>query len=85
MHFIVSSSQLLRHLSSLSGVLNSSNTLPILDNFLFELGPGEAVISASDLETTMTTKLEVKTEDTGSMRCRPKCSWISSRPSQTFH
>lgn len=65
MHFIVSSSQLLRHLSSLSGVLNSSNTLPILDNFLFELGPGIAVISASDLETTMTTKLEVKTEDTG--------------------
>ena len=67
MHFIVSSSQLLRHLSSLSGVLNSSNTLPILDNFLFELGPGEAVISASDLETTMTTKLEVKTEDTGAI------------------
>jgi len=67
MHFIVSSSQLLRHLSSLSGVLNSSNTLPILDNFLFELGPGEAVISASDLETTMTTKLEVKTQDSGSI------------------
>ena len=67
MHFIVSSSQLLRHLSSLSGVLNSSNTLPILDNFLYELGPGIAVISASDLETTMTTKLEVKTEDTGSI------------------
>ncbi|MBV42495.1 MAG: DNA polymerase III subunit beta [Crocinitomicaceae bacterium] len=67
MHFIVSSSQLLRHLSSLSGVLNSSNTLPILDNFLFELGPGVAVISASDLETTMTTKLEVKTEDTGAI------------------
>ena len=67
MHFIVSSSQLLRHLSSLSGVLNSSNTLPILDNFLFELSPGEAVISASDLETTMTTKLEVKTGDVGSI------------------
>ena len=67
MHFIVSSSQLLRHLSSLSGVLNSSNTLPILDNFLIELGPGEAVISASDLETTMTTKLEVKTQDTGAI------------------
>ena len=67
MHFIVSSSQLLRHLSSLSGVLNSSNTLPILDNFLIELGPGEAVISVSDLETTMTTKLEVKTQDTGAI------------------
>jgi DNA polymerase III subunit beta len=67
MHFIVSSSQLLRQLSALSGVLSSNNALPILDNFLFELGPGEAVISASDLETTMTTRLDVKTEDTGTI------------------
>lgn len=67
MQFIVSSSVLLRHLQSLGGVLGGNNTLPILDNFLFELGPGEAVISASDLETTMTTKLEVKTEDTGAI------------------
>ena len=67
MHFIVSSNQLLRQLQSLSGVLSSSNTLPILDHFLFDLAPGEAVISASDLETTMTVKLEVRTEDTGTI------------------
>ena len=67
MHFIVSSSLLLRKLTALSGVLSSSSALPILDNFLFELGPGEAVISASDLETTMTTRIEVRTEDTGAI------------------
>ena len=67
MQFIVSSSVLLRHLQSLSGVLGGNSSLPILDNFLFELGHGEAVISASDLETTMTTKIEVKTEDTGAI------------------
>jgi DNA polymerase-3 subunit beta len=65
MHFIVSSNQLLRQLQMLGGVLSTSNTLPILDHFLFDLAPGEAVISASDLETTMTVKLEVRTEDTG--------------------
>ena len=67
MHFIVSSNQLLRQLQSLSGVLSSSNTLPILDHFLFDLAPSEATISASDLETTMTVKLEVRTEDTGTI------------------
>jgi len=67
MHFIVSSTHLLRHLQILSGVLSNSNTLPILDHFLFDLAPGEAVISASDLETTMTVKLEVRTEDKGTI------------------
>lgn len=67
MHFIVSSNQLLRHLQGLSGVLSNSNTLPILDHFLFDLAPGELVVTASDLETTMSTKLEVRTDDTGSI------------------
>lgn len=57
MKFIVSSSQLLKQLQAISGVLNSSNTLPILDNFLFEVSPNNLKISASDLETTMTTKV----------------------------
>ena len=34
MKFIVSSNQLLKQLQVLGGVINSSNTLPILDNFL---------------------------------------------------
>ena len=57
MKFIVSSSQLLKQLQAISGVLNSSNTLPILDNFLFEVKSNELIVSASDLETTMTTKI----------------------------
>ena len=67
MHFIVSSNQLLRHLQALGGVLSNSNTLPILDHFLFDLAPGELVVTASDLETTMSTKLEVRTDDTGAI------------------
>jgi DNA polymerase-3 subunit beta len=54
MKFIVSSSLLLKNLQALSGVLNPSNTLPILDDFLFELKDETLQITASDLETTMT-------------------------------
>jgi DNA polymerase III subunit beta len=67
MKFIVSSSTLLRQLQMLNGVLNSSNTLPILDNFLFEIDKGQLTVSASDLETTMTTQLNVESKDSGNV------------------
>ena len=63
MNFIVSSATLLRHLQNISGVLNASNTLPILDNFLFSIKGNQLTISATDLETTMTTKLDVQSEE----------------------
>lgn len=53
MKFIISSTQLLKALQSVSGVIQANNTLPILDNFLFELEDGRLRITASDLETTM--------------------------------
>lgn len=68
MKFIVSSTLLLKQLQAIGGVINSSNTLPILDNFLFELDKDGLTISASDLETTMTAKVTVvKAERTGSV------------------
>ena len=65
MKFIVSSSYLLKQLQVLGGVINSNNTLPILDNFLFELEKNSLTISASDLETTMSAKINVESEDEG--------------------
>lgn len=59
MKFIVSSSLLLKQLQSISGVLTTNNTLPILDNFLFVLSDSEVNISASDMETTMTARINV--------------------------
>jgi len=70
MKFIVSSTQLLKKLQELGGVINSSNTLPILDNFLFELNNDRLTISASDLETTMSSSLEIESENVGSI-CLP--------------
>lgn len=65
MDFIASSSTLLKHLQSISGVLSTSNTLPILDNFLFEINENQLTVSASDLETTMRTTLEVEAKEAG--------------------
>ena len=68
MRFIVSSSLLSKNLSALSGVLNTSNTLPILDDFLFELKDDSLTITASDLETTMSVSIPLeKAEDPGSV------------------
>ena len=53
MKFIVSSTLLLKNLQSISGVLSTNNTMPILDDFLFEIKENELQVTASDLETTM--------------------------------
>src|SRR5690606_32897599 len=63
MKFIVSSSSLLKNINLINGVINSSNTLPILDNFLFELDGNQLKITGSDLETTISTTVEVESSD----------------------
>ncbi|MDO5104447.1 DNA polymerase III subunit beta [Capnocytophaga sp.] len=67
MKFIVSSSYLLKKLQVIGGVINNSNTMPILDNFLFELSTNVLTISASDLETTVKGTLEVESDSEGSI------------------
>ena len=67
MNFIVSSSYLLKQLQVLGSVINSNNTLPILDNFLFELDNNQLHVSASDLETTMSASLEIESNSKGSV------------------
>ena len=59
MRFIVQSPLLLKNLQTISGVLSSNTTLPILENFLFELKGGKLVVTASDLETTMTVNISL--------------------------
>lgn len=63
MKFIINSQILLRKLQSLSGVINSSNTLPILDDFLFELEDSTLKVTATDLETTMVMTMETTMAD----------------------
>jgi DNA polymerase-3 subunit beta len=65
MKFIVNSSALLKELQKLSGVISSNNTLPILDNFLFEITDGKIVIVACDLETTMMSEITTESSTNG--------------------
>ena len=66
MKFVVSSMELLGHLQAISRVISSKNTLPILDNFLFSLEDGKLEITASDLESTLITQIQLEnTEGTG--------------------
>lgn len=70
MTFNISSTKLLKQLQMLSGVIQSSNTLPILDNILFEIEDNSITLTGSDLETTLTTKVEANTKETGTV-CIP--------------
>ena len=63
MKFVVSSTELLGHLQAISRVISSKNTLPILDNFLFDLKGKTLEITASDLETTLITQLTLENTD----------------------
>ena len=67
MKFIVSSAALLKELQMIGGVINSTNTLPILDNFLFEVNGSSLTLSASDLETTFSTRITVESESNSSL------------------
>ena len=63
MKFVVSSSELLGHLQAISRVISSKNTLPILDNFLFNLSGNDLEITASDLESTLMTRMKLENTD----------------------
>lgn len=65
MKFIVSSQLLLNNLQAISGVVSTNNTLPILDNFLFDITENRLTVSGSDLETTMTTSMEITSKEDG--------------------
>lgn len=65
MKFIVASGELQKALNTVSGVISSSQSRPILENFLFELENDLLKITASDGETTLLTSLAVKSESQG--------------------
>ena len=65
MKFVTSSTELLSHLQAISRVISSKNTLPILDNFLFNLEDGKLTITASDLESTLVTMMTLENVSEG--------------------
>lgn len=65
MKFIISSSILLKQLQAISGVLSTNSSLPILEDFLFEISEGELKIFASDLDNTISTTFKADAAEPG--------------------
>ena len=59
MNFTVSSSLLSSRLQTISRVINSKNTIPVLDCILFELEGNKLTLTASDPYNTLNTSIEV--------------------------
>jgi DNA polymerase-3 subunit beta len=74
MKFIVSSAALLKELNNIHGVITTNPVVPILENFLFEIEDGKLIITASDLQTSMITELEVEAKESGSIAVPAKIS-----------
>ncbi|MEO0058495.1 MAG: hypothetical protein RLZZ312_142 [Bacteroidota bacterium] len=67
MKFSVSSSDLLKQLQLVSGAIASNPVLPILEDFLFTIQDNRLVIAATDLETSITTELDVMADGNGAI------------------
>ncbi len=65
MKFIVSSTQLLKHLQQISGVISANTVLPILEDFLFEIDKSKLTVVATDLETVMKIHMDIEAKDSG--------------------
>lgn len=65
MKFSVSSSELLKHLQIANGAIGSNPVLPILEDFLFTIQDNKLTIAATDLETSITTTVDVMSDSNG--------------------
>ena len=65
MKFSVSSSELLKRLQIAGGAIGSNPVLPILEDFLFTIDNNKLQIAATDLETSITTEIEVMADADG--------------------
>ncbi len=65
MKFSVSSNELQKGFSKISGVIPSKSTLPILENILLELSKTALTITATDLEISMKVVVQVKGSEDG--------------------
>lgn len=67
MKFSVSSSELLKRLQMASGAIGANPVLPILEDFLFTINNNKLIIAATDLETSITTEIEIMADSDGTI------------------
>lgn len=67
MRFSVSSDELKEQLLVVSGAIASNPVLPILEDFLFKVEGDRLIIAATDLETSITTEMQVSADAEGAV------------------
>lgn len=67
MKFSISSALLKAHLQIASGAIASNPIIPIMEDFLFQIRHNELSITATDSETTISTRLEIEADEEGSI------------------
>ena len=87
MKFTIQSKTLLTHLSAVSKVVNTKSTISILENFLFTLKNGVLIVTGTDQENTITTRIELlQSEGEGSFAVNVKkmLELLKELPDQGF-
>lgn len=87
MKFTVSTQALLRELQMMSGVISTNTVLPILEDFLLQLKGNALRIFGSDLETSMSTVLQVEGAEDGEVAIpsRILLDTLKALPTQPLH
>lgn len=63
MNFIVSSTELQRHIATITGIVPAKSVLPIVQYILFEVKDGKLRLTATDLENSIQTQLKIEGGD----------------------
>lgn len=84
MKFITNSGTLLKQLSLIDGVVSTNTVLPILEDFLFDIKDGKLTAFATDLETSMSTTLDIESKENGkiAMPAKMLMNTLKSLPEQ---
>mgnify|MGYP000166848911 FL=1 len=67
MKFSISSDELSKKIQLANGAIGSNMVVPILEDYLFVVEGNKLIISATDLETSITTEVEVIADGDGSV------------------
>jgi len=67
MEFTVSSGELLKHLNVVAGAIHTNPVLAITEDFLVEIKKGNMTLTATNLETSISTRMAVESKEDGSL------------------
>lgn len=92
MHFIVSSSVLLKNLQLVAGIISPNVVLPILENFLFDIRDNKLTVTAADMETMIKVQMDIQmggeNAENSATICIPSkilLEYLKNLPEQPIH